>query len=149
MAIQSVNKDISGPDWPLGLIVVATPGLPVGIMSLVDPLGVNDPATPTPSTVGAYEYTIRAQQLMFQAVRAGASNGLQINTGNIYIMRKPVQGSGSAHDNDFGACVAVLAPGQTLFIASAPINNNVYSPYRYFIDADTAGDSALVTLFIG
>jgi len=95
MAMQSVQKDFSGPDWPLGLIAVATAGTPVGIMSLVDSANVNDPATITPGTSGANEYTQRCNQIVFYGVKAGASHGLQPNTGNVYVMRKGVQGAGN------------------------------------------------------
>jgi hypothetical protein len=146
MATLSVQKDPQGPDWPLGLIVVASAGTPVGIMSLVDPTNVGSPATATPGTSGAPEYTPRAQQIIFQGVKAGASNGLQNNTGNIYICRKGVGGAGN--HNDYGSIVATLAAGQTLVLGSAPLNRNVYSPYRYYIDADNSGDSCLVTLIM-
>lgn len=143
----SVQQDRSGPDWPLGFISVATPGTPVGMMSLVDPTGVNDPASPTPGTSGADEYTARAQQIMIQGMKPGASHGTANNTGNIYIVRKG-QGAGAGNRDDTGAIVATIAPGQTLFLASAPLNRNVWSPYRYSIDADNAGDGAFVTLII-
>jgi hypothetical protein len=144
MAIQSVQKDREGPDWPLGLIT-PTINTPLSIMSLVDATAVNDPSTPTPGTSGSNEYTERAQQIIFQAYKA-AGHGLQNNTGNIYIVRKGVQGAGNR--DDYGSVVAVLTPGQTLVLASAALNRNVFNPYRYFIDADTQGDSCLVTLLI-
>ena len=142
----SVQQDRNGPDWPVGLIVVATPGTPVGLMSLVDPSSVNAPNAPTSTTSDEYSFT--AQQIQIQALKAGASHGLQPNTGNIYVMRKPA-GAGSGTRDDYGSCVAMLFPGQTLAITAAPMNMDVLSPYRYYIDADNAGDSALVTLFIG
>lgn len=152
----SVMKDRQGPDWPLGLISVATPGTPVSIMSLVDASNYNDPATaaPTPATANQVdEYTVRAYGIIFIACKAGASHGVQINTGNIYIVRKGVQGNGNR--DDYGAMVATLPPGATtgiefptFFLNAAPLNRNVFSPYRYFIDADNANDSCLVTLLI-
>lgn len=145
MATQSVQQDKFGPDWPLGMITVTAAGTPVSIMSLVDPSGINDPGVPTSGSNDAY--TRNAQQIAFQAVKPGTSHGTQPNTGNIYIMRKGIQGVGNR--DDYGSMVEVLTPGQTLFIASAAMNRNVYSPYRYYIDADNNGDSAIVTLFIG
>jgi hypothetical protein len=144
MATQSVQKDREGPDWPLGLIT-PTINTPLSIMSLVDASNVNDPSTPTPGTSGSNEYTERAQQIIFQAYKP-SGHGLQNNTGNIYIVRKGVQGAGNR--DDYGSVVAVLTPGQTLVLASAALNRNVFNPYRYFIDADTQGDSCLVTLLI-
>ena len=147
MATQSVMEDEYGPDWPLGMITVSSPGTPVGIMSLVDSGSVNAPNTATTTgTTGEYEYSPSVQQIFFQAVKAGASHGTQNNTGNIYIVRKGVQGAGNR--DDYGAMVFSLSPGASLFLSSAPLERNKFSPYRYYIDADNAGDSALVTLLI-
>ncbi len=144
MATQSVQKDRQGPDWPLGLIIVVTPGTPVNIMSLVDPSLVNDPAAATSST--SDEYTPRCQQITFQAYNGSAAHGLTPNTGNIYICRKGVQGAGNR--DDFGSITEVLTPGQTLSLGSSALVKNAFSPYRYSIDADTASDGCLVTLYI-
>ncbi len=139
-------KDPQGPDWPLGLVVVATPGTPVGIMSLVDSGSLNDPANPT--ATGVAEYTRRCQQIMFQGFTAGTGRGvggtgtLVPNTGNVYIVRR------SYTAGDTGSVVAVLAPGQTLFLASAPSVNDVWGLYRYSLDSDVASDGALVTALI-
>lgn len=141
MATQSVQRDVHGPDWPLGAIVVATPGTPVGIMSLVDSSLLAAPATKTPGTSGAPEYTVRFQQIIFQGFKPN-TDGMQPNTGNVYIVRKGVQGAGNR--DDYGSIVYVLQPGDTLFLASAPLNRDVFSPYRYSLDADNAGDGALV-----
>lgn len=141
----SVLKDREGPDWPLGLIVVPTPGGPVSLMSLVDPSNVNDPSTPTPGTSGANEYTERCNQIVIWGVKA-AANGLQPNAGNIYLCRKGVQGPGNR--NDYGAIVAIIFPGQAFTLVPSALVRDGFSPYRYFIDADNAGDSALVTLII-
>jgi|SRR5271154_6358767 len=151
MATQSVHKNKQGPVWPLGLIVNVTPGTPVGIMSLVDPLTYNAPEQATlPQSA---EYSERAYQINFTACKAGAAHGLQINTGNIYIMMKGVAGVGNR--DDYGSCVAVLPPGATTGISfptfaltAAALNADVFSPYQFYIDADNAGDSCLVTLNI-
>jgi hypothetical protein len=155
---NSVHKDWNGPDWPLGVVVVATAGTPVNIMSLVDSGNVNDPATGTPTIGGqipsppiapktgdtSNEYTVRFQQIIFQGLKAGASHGLQNNSGFIYIVRK-AQGSGSGNRDDYGDIVAAIAPGQSFVLGSAALNRNVYNPYRYSVDADNNGDSCLVT----
>jgi hypothetical protein len=151
----SVMKDFQGPDWPLGLIVVVTPGTPVSIMSLVDAGNVNAPETAfgnqtSPQTIptgGQQEYSVLAQQIMFQGVKSTAGNApLVNNSGNIYICRKGTTGLGNR--TDFGAIVAIVPPGQTLFLASSARNRDTWSPYRYYIDADNANDSALVTLLV-
>jgi hypothetical protein len=151
MATQSVQKDSkSGPVWPLGLITVATPGTPVGIMSLVDPSSYNAPETATAiepaGSAQNDEYTSVFQQIMFQGFTSNAGTGVISNQGNVYIMRKGVQGAGN--HTDFGSMVAVLSPGQTIFIGSAPRNRDTFSGYQFYIDADTANDSALVTGFV-
>lgn len=140
---NSVMLDRIGPDWPLGFIKVVTPGAPVGIMSLVDASGVNNPTAPTPGTTGANEYTVMFQQIQFQAFKPGASHGTQNNTGNIYVCRTGVQGAGNRDDP--GAIIATLTPGQTWVLSSSAVDRNVFGPYRYFIDADNANDGAFVT----
>lgn len=140
MATQSVEQDVFGPDWPLGLIVVATPGTPVRVTSLVDSANADAPETAT--TTASDEYSSTVQQLIFQGFKAN-TNGLQLNTGNVYIVRKGIQGVGNR--SDYGAMVACVLPGQTIIIGAAPRVLNAFSPYRYFIDADNAGDSCLVT----
>ena len=143
MATQSVMKDIAGPDWPLGLVTVATPGTPVPIMSLVDSGLIWAPQTATSYSVIVPEYTVRFQQIWFQALRAGASHGTASSTGNVYILRKGVQGAGNR--DDYGALVYVLGSGLNFFLGSAASNRDVFNPYRYYIDADNAGDGALIT----
>jgi hypothetical protein len=151
MATQSVHKDSkSGPVWPLGMIIVTTPGTPVGIMSLVDPNSYNAPETATAvEPAGAAqgdEYTSVFQQIMFQGFTSNGGTGVISNQGNVYIMRKGVQGAGN--HTDFGSMVAVLAPGQTIFIASAPRNRDTFSGYQFYIDADNANDAAIVVGFV-
>jgi hypothetical protein len=142
---MSVLQDRQGPDWPLGTIVVVTPGVPVSIMSLVDPTGKNDPATPTGS--GVAEYTPRFNQILFQAFQAnmGGNNatGMTYNVGLCYVVRK----GGSRADP--GTIVAILTPGASWLLPAAALNMNVLSPYRYEIDADSAGDAVQVTGFVG
>lgn len=145
----SVQKDPHGPDWPLGVIAVPTPGTPVSIMSLVDGTNVNDPTTATPPATGSTssdEYTRVAQQIIFQAYKAGAAPPrMGANTGNIYIVRKSV---GAGGVNDVGSVVVTLQPGQTFILGSSAMVRNAFSLYRYFIDADTALDACSVTAII-
>lgn len=141
---QSVMTDPVGPDWPLGLIVVVTPGTPVALMSLVDPTNANSPFRAAGGT--APRMTTSFQQMSLQGLRAGASHGLRDNTGNVYLIRKI--GTGSKDYDDYGGIVVCVKPGQTIFLASGAHNNNVYSPYRYWVDGDNASDGLLVTGFI-
>jgi hypothetical protein len=116
-------------------------------MSLVDPAFVNAPETPTPGTVGANEYTMRAQQIIFQAYKAGAAPPkFAANTGNIYVVKKPLAGAGGVGDT--GTVIAILTPGQTFVLGSAPLNRNVFNLYEFLIDADTAADGCTVTAII-
>jgi ethanolamine utilization microcompartment shell protein EutL len=114
-------------------------------MSLVDSASVEAPEAATSST--SDEYTPRAQQILFQAFKPGASHGTQLNAGNVYIIRKG-DGTGSANRDDMGDIVATLTPGQTFVLASAPLDRNVFSPYRYLVDADNANDGVFVVLLI-
>ena len=147
---NSVLQDPQGPDWPLGNIVVTVPGTPVRITNLVDSGAVNAPETPTNPTVfpsgpsTSDEFTRVAQQIIFQAFKAGAGPPkLANNTGNIYIIRKGSQGI-----TDLGVVVAVLTPGQSFVLGSSAMVRNVFSIYRYFIDADNANDACQVTAII-
>ena len=141
----SIQRDRFGPDWPIGFIAVITPGTPVGFMSVVDPNAYNAPGTPT-STL-SNEYTVAAYEIVVQAVKPGVSHGMQLNTGNVYILRQGVS-PGVGNRDDTGSMIAFLAPGLTLFLTAAALNMNVLSPYRYYVDADNAGDGALITLTI-
>ena len=143
---QSVMQDRkSGPDWPLGLIVVTVPGTPVGFMSLVDPNAYNAPETATVPQSDEYGGGL-CQQIIVQGFNSNAGTGLQPNTGNVYIMRKGAQGLGNR--TDFGAMVYVVLPGQSIVVSSAAPNLNSFSPYRYYLDADNANDGALITLLV-
>ena len=136
--MPTVLKDIAGPDFPLGLIVVAAAGTPIQLTSLIDSSGANDPAASN-RTGSVYEYgEPRFNQIMFQGFKA-AANGLQANTGNIYIVRK------DGDRDDYGTIVAVVKTGETVWLSAAPSVKNAFSPYRYWIDADNNGDSCLAT----
>lgn len=143
---DSVNYDIQGPDWPLGVIVVTTPGTPVNIMSLVDPTNSNAPGTPV-STTNKRQYTARCNQIFFQGLKKGVSHGLVNNVGLIYVVREGVGGAGNR--DDYGAIVVALAPGQTFVLEAPAVEGDVFGPYRYSIDADNANDAAVVTLIVG
>lgn len=142
----TVLQDVQGPDWPLGSIAVAVPGTPVSIMSLVDPSLVNDPANPVPAVPSnsnaVAQYTPRANQIMIQGMKPGAVHGLQNNSGNLYIVRK-----GGSRD-DTGTIIATVPAGQTVFLGTSAMVRDVWSPYRYYLDADNAGDCGQVTLLI-
>lgn len=140
---NTVLTDKYGPDFPLGHVKVTTPGTPVSIMVNVDSSNNNAPQTPTGTDVD--EYTRTFQQIMFQGIKPGASHGMQNNSGNVYIVRTNAAGAGSGNRDDPGVMVKVLAPGETFFLASSAWVNDVFGPYRYSLDADSANDGALVT----
>lgn len=151
MANPSVQQDPLGPDWPLGFIKVAAPSTPVGIMSLVDPTGKNNPATQqsnqgAPGTSSGVEFPVICNQIQFQGFKPGAAHGTQNNTGNVYVMRTGAGGDGTRDDD--GSRVATIAPGQTYVMAPPATRCLGFSPYRYFLDADNANDGAYVTLLI-
>lgn len=151
---NSVHQDKQGPIWPLGNVIVAVAGTPVRITSLVDSAAANAPETavggPTVSGSGGVgdEYTTRAQQIIFQGVKAGAAPpALTNNAGLIYILKRAAAG-GTGNKTDLGTVIAVIAPGGTFTLGSAALNRNVFNPYEYFVDADTSGDACQVTLVI-
>jgi hypothetical protein len=144
MATQSVSKDVQGPLWPMGGIVSVTPGTPVQITSLVDAAKVNAPSS---SGVGGLEYSPVCWSIIFVPGKPGVSHGVQANTGNIYILVHGVQGAGNR--DDYGSMIMVLRPTDAPFVlTSSSTNRQTFSPYKLFIDADNAGDGAIVTLVI-
>jgi hypothetical protein len=139
---NSVQKNPQGPLWPLGSIA-PTPGTPLGLMNNIDPTGINSPETATGTT--SAEYTVRAQQIIIGGFKSNAGSGLVANSGNVYVIMK---GTGSSNHTDTGAIVLTVGSGLTGVIGSAALNRNVFSPYELYIDCDTAGDAAQVTLVI-
>lgn len=141
---NSVHKDRQGPDWPLGFIAVAASGTPVNLMTNVDSGKVNAPESATSTT--SDEYTVRAQQMIFQGMHPSAGKMIN-NTGMAYVLRAPAAG-GTGNLTDTGTIVALVPPGATVIIASAALDRNVYNPYRYFIDADVSTEGVQATLLI-
>jgi hypothetical protein len=145
MALSVLQDRKSGPDWPLGNIIVVTPGTPVSIMSLVDSALYNAPETAT--LPQSDEYSVLCQQVIIQGFKGNGGVGLVPNAGNLYLCRKGAAGLGNR--TDYGAIVQVILPGQTVIWASAAPNSNQFTPYRYYLDADNAGDAGQITLLIG
>ena len=146
---NSILLDYQGPDWPLGFIAVPTPGTPVNIMSLVDPTGANNPNTIAVAGSNAAEYSPSVYSVWFQGLKPGNNSvgQMQHNAGNVYIMRKGAGGSGN--NSDTGAMVQILAPGGSVALPISPATQRGFSPYRYYLDADNAGDGALCTAIGG
>ena len=140
---NSVHLDKQGPDWPLGSIVVPTPGTPVPIMSLVDPAAAGSPSTPTSTTTD--EYTVACNQIVVQGMKGNSP--MVNNSGNVYLVRKGV-GAGTGNRADNGAIVLTIPPGQTGVLGSAAVVKNAFNPYRYSLDADNANDAGQITLLI-
>lgn len=148
MATQSKQQDVTGPDWPLGAIAVVTPGTPVAITSLVDPSNLNAPGALGIATgTGANrQFASKACEIIFFPGKA-ATDGVAANTGNVYVMRVGKEGLGNR--DDYGSMVAIIRPTDPPFRLSLYAQADGFSPYRYFIDADTAADGAIVTLLVG
>jgi hypothetical protein len=137
------NSIISGrnlPTWPLGAVIVLTPGTPVRATFIIDPTNANAPETPTSAT--SAEYTFRFNQMLFSGYRNDGTKWVR-NTGNVYVIQKG-DGTGSANRADAGVLVAVVEPGQTFTLGAAAMNRDVFSPYQYYIDADTANDACAI-----
>jgi hypothetical protein len=143
---NGVQKQPAGPFWPLGSIVVVTPGTPVRITSLIDPTNINAPETATSSS--SDEYTRRANQIIIQGVKTNGGTGTTNNTGNIYVIVKGSPSPGSNNRTDMGCIVLTVASGQTAVLAASPLNRDAFTPYQLWIDADNANDAATVTLII-
>jgi hypothetical protein len=145
---NSVHQDRQGPVWPLGNIAVVTPGTYVSIMSLVDSTSLAAPETPTTYGGQVPEYTNRAWSIIFMPYHAGAAPPkLAANSGNVYIVKKPLAGDGGV--GDVGTVIACLRPTDPPFVlTAAAMDRNIYNLYEYFIDADTATDGCQVTALI-
>ena len=147
----SVQKDIQGPLWPIGLITVAASGTPVNLMSVVDTgLNIWNPATATPPNTGTIteslpEYPLAAQQLLIFACKSVAP--FVANTGTTYIVEKGA-GGGSGNKTDSGSIIAIISSSGSIVLGSAASNRNVFNPYNLYVDADNSGDGVLVTLVI-
>lgn len=141
----SVRQDRSGPLWPLGLITVTTSGTPVGVMSLVDSASYNAPETPTSAHAAEYA-SVEVTDVIVTPVHSVAP--IVANTGAIYVLLSG--GTGTGNKTDPGTTVLIINTGSgpvhlidVISRLQAKIN-----PYNIYIDADTAGDGALVTLVI-
>ena len=139
----SVERNVNGPVWPVGLATVAASGTPVNVMKAVDSTLGNAPESSAPTITG--EYPVRCQQIIFQALKSVAP--VVQNVGPAYVLIPPAAG-GTGNKTDSGALVKVLAPGETFILGAAALSHNVFNPYQYLIDADNAGDGVLVTLLI-
>lgn len=133
----TVLYDIHGPDWPLSYIAPTIAGVPVRLMLAVDPTNINAPETP--SQVGAYEYSTRFHEILFQGFRPNKIGGMLPNTGNVYIVRK------GGNRDDPGTIVMVISPGQTITLTASPLVRDALSGYRYYVDADVDEEGVLIT----
>lgn len=144
----SVVQLRSGPTWPLGYINVATPGTPAGLMSRVDANNTSSPTfSPSPATPGS-EYTIRAKSIFFYGYHPGNNNnGMVPNEGYVYVNWNP-SGNNAANRTDSGSMVGVIPPGGGVFSLPQSLGSSdmQVSPYSYTLDADTAGEGAMVVL---
>jgi hypothetical protein len=117
----------SGSLYPLGPLVVATPGTPV-------PLSQNVSILSDFGATGNTD-TIVANQLILSTV--GASN-----SGLMYLVFK---GAGaSAQPN---SVIVALAPG-TVYTLNSPQLSNIFYLGNYAVDADTAGGKMYITAVI-
>lgn len=148
---NSVIQDPFGVDWPLGFVTIATPGTPINMMANVDPGLVNAPGKPTgPGLPPAAEFSPRCHRIQLQGFHPSGTTGMIANTKNAYVMRAPGPNNqfagGAGNYNDPGAIVAIVPAGQTVYIPALETDQASISPYRYTLDADVAGEGALVTL---
>lgn len=142
----SVQQQRTGPAWALGFVNVANNGTPVCIMVNVDANNTNSPNTPSSYANPGSEYTPRCIAVTFQAYKPGANNnGMVQNANNVYIL-VPRQGNGNGNRSDSGSMIKVLFPGADYTLTCSDVGDTQFSPYSYFLDADTNGDGALVTL---
>jgi hypothetical protein len=147
---DSILKDLSGADWPLGFISVPTPGTPVRFTALVDPANDNAPETATVrgGTAGQRS-TPTCNQIILQGCKRNVDGTWAVNTGNVFILRRPNTGggtgAGTGANADFGVMVGVITPGGAYNLPpSGGIPITSLSPYKYYLDATVAGEGAIV-----
>jgi hypothetical protein len=149
---NSVLQNPQGTFWPLGFVPVANNGVPVNIMSVVDPGMNNAPWTPTgPGSGQGAEFSPTCHRIWIQAVKPGNANiGWQNTTGNVYVLMPLGPGNqnsgGAGNKADSGVLIAMLLPGGFVNLPSMEFDGPTISPYGYVIDADTNGDGANVVL---
>lgn len=148
----SVQKSGGGPVWPLGCIIVATPGTPICVMSLIDPNNLNAPGAQVsgPFPASAKEWTYNFRGIGIQGYHAAANNnGMVANNGQVYLLSPPSNNGGPGNRSDSGSMIKIIGPGVDFFYPSPSPGVDFISPYNLFIDADTAGDGALIVAYGG
>lgn len=144
---NSIQKLRGAAMTPLGSIKVTTPGTPVSLMSYLDPGNNNAPGTPTGITINKYgadtPYSPAVRGIGIQGYHQGANNAITINAGNVYLLVAPAAG-GSGNNQDVGAMVKVISPGADYFYPPDAANLDRISPYYLYLDADNAGDGAII-----
>lgn len=125
----------TGIIYPLGLIVVSTPGTPVALSQNVPiTTGFGTAANPAP---------MRANEIVFKARGGTSGTGSNVaNTGNIYIIWGK-NGSRTVQNS----ILMDLAPGNGFVLSSAAFNNPL-SLDQVFIDADTGNDAVRVFVML-
>ena len=158
MAVSTL-KNIYGPLWPLGLIVVATKGTPVSIMSLVDATSANAPETASTAaglqttTTGMYEYaSCAAYDILLTPMKS--VNPVVANTGAIYVVMYPLRTAGTGNNADPGVLVMTIPPFTAGTLTPVHLSSTVgrlsshFNPYNLYLDSDNNSDGAIVTLLI-
>ena len=141
---NSVIKKCGGPAWPLGCIVVPSPGTPVPLSSLIDANNNSAPGTPTLGYPNAgNEYTPNLAGLSISGYHQGGNNNAAMvpNTGNIYLL-VPKAGNGSGNASDAGCMVAII-PSTAQYFFPPDFFAGLFSPYTLYLDADNANDAGL------
>jgi hypothetical protein len=138
------------PVAPIGFVPVPSPGTPVSLMSVLDPSNNNAPTTATGPQTTPYgsrlEYPTSCRGIAFQGYKQGGNGSPVFNAGAVYIM-VAAAGGGSGNNIDMGAMIKVLQPGQDFFYPPPDANLDRFSPYYLYLDADNAGDGALVVAY--
>ena len=143
--MSSVYLRGSGTMWPLGSVVVPTPGTPVCVMVNVDPSNNNAPETPSSNKTA--EYSPSCGGIGIQGYKAAANNnGMVVNTGNVYLCMRPT-GNNAGGRADPGCILKVIPSGADLFYPIDPTGESRISPYSFFLDVDNANDSGQCVLY--
>lgn len=147
---NSVQSLFTVPMTSLGYVNVPTSGTPVRLTVNVDANNNYAPETPVgPGTTNGPNYTPTGHRLFFQGYHPAANNnGMILNTGNVYLMMAAAN-NGSGNKTDSGAMLFVIPPGGTATWPASEVDRNTISPYKFYLDADSNNEGALVTMQVG
>lgn len=147
----SVYKSLRGSAVPLGFVQVSNSGTAVPLSKNIDANNGNAPGTVFPNppqfpgSQTEFSPSFRSFNI-FGWQPAANNNGMQLNSGNIYLLAAPA-GNGSGNRSDSGAMLAIIPPGGQYTYPPSGAHFDRFSPYTLYLDADSNNDGGLVVAY--